>query len=79
MTKLAALPRLINYSPEKFPLTFQLYSGKTGELLWSRTVTIDAARSLAKIEIPGYAGTEHYPVRAKVTCADGTTADEGMQ
>lgn len=61
-----------NYPPEKFPLTLRLYSGKTNELLWSRTVTIDEARSCAKIEIPGYAATEHYPVRAEILCADGT-------
>lgn len=70
-----------NYPPEKFPLTLQLYSGKTNELLWSRTVTIDEARSLAKIEIPGYVGTEHYPVRAEILCADGTDGSsnaEGM-
>lgn len=64
-----------NFSPEKFPLTLHLYSGKTGELVWSRTVTIDEARSLAKIEIPSYANTEHYPVRAEITYADGTTGD----
>lgn len=73
-----ALPRLVNYPPEKFPLTFRLYSGTTGELVWSRTVTIEDARSLAKIEIPGYAGTAHYPVRSEIICADGTTHVGGM-
>jgi hypothetical protein len=68
-----------NYPPEKFPLTLRLYSGKTTELLWSRTVTLDEARSLAKIEIPGYAGTEHYPVRVEITYADGTASNGGMQ
>lgn len=75
----AAIPKLVSYPPEKFPLTLQLYSGTSGELLWSRTVTLDEARSLAKIEIPGYAGTEHYPVRSEVVYADGTTSIGGMQ
>jgi hypothetical protein len=66
-----------NYSPEKFPITFRLYSGKTGELLWSRTVTIDEARTLAKVEVPGYADTEHYPVRTEILYADGTHHIEG--
>jgi hypothetical protein len=63
----------------KYPLTIALYSGKTDELLWSRVVTLDEARQLVKVEIPGYANTEHYPVRAEVTFADGTTSVEGMQ
>jgi hypothetical protein len=65
--------------PKSFPFKIQLYSGKTGELLWSRTVTLDEARALATIEIPGYAGTEHYPVRAEFVYADGTTSIGGMQ
>ena len=68
-----------DYSPEKFPLTIRLYSGKTGEVVWSRTVTLDEARGLAKIALPGYANTEHYPVRAEIAYADGTIADGGMQ
>jgi hypothetical protein len=67
-----------NLPPERFPLTLRLYSGKTGELLWSRTVTLAEARNLAKIEIPGYAGTEHYPVRSEFEYADGTTGVAGM-
>lgn len=67
-----------DFSPEKFPITFKIYSGKTGELLWSRTVTLDEASSLAKLEVPGYAGTEHYPVRTEITYADGTATLDGM-
>ena len=67
-----------DYAPEKFPITYRLYSGKTGECLWSRTVSLDEARALAKIEIPSYRGTEHYPVRAEIAYADGTIADGGM-
>ena len=67
-----------DYAPEKFPLTMRIYSGKTGEVVWSRTVTLDEARGLAKIEIPSYAGTEHYPVRAEIIYADGTIADGGV-
>ena len=63
-----------DYPPEKFPITLQLLSGKTGAVVWSRTVTIDEARSLAKIEIPSFAGTEHYPVLAEILYADGTAA-----
>ncbi len=65
--------------PEKFPLTLRLYSGKTGEVVWSRTVTLEEAQQLAKVEIPSYANTEHYPVRAEVTYADGTTDVGAMQ
>jgi len=68
-----------NYPPEKFPFTMQLHSRKTGEVVWSRTVTLDEARSLARIEIPSYAGTEHYPVRSEIVYADGTTSSGGMQ
>ena len=59
---------------EKYPLTLRLLSGKTGEIVWSRTVTIDEARALAKVEIPSFIGTEHYPVLAEIIYADGTTA-----
>jgi hypothetical protein len=48
-------------------------------VLWSRTVTLDEARQLAKVKIPGYAGTEHYPVSVEIVYADGTTADGALQ
>ena len=63
-----------DYPPEKFPLTMRIFSGKTDEVVWSRTVTLDEARGLAKIEIPGFQNTEHYPVRVEITYADGTQA-----
>ena len=69
-TRPVALPRLHSYPPEKFPLTMRLFSGKTGEVLWSRTVTLEEARSLATIQIPAYGHTDHVPVRAEITCAD---------
>jgi hypothetical protein len=69
----------VDLSPDAFPLTIRLFSGKTGEVLWSRTITIDEARGLAKIDVPGYAGTEHYPVRSEITYANGATAVEGLQ
>lgn len=65
--------------PSKFPFTLKLISGTTGEVVWSRTVTLDEARSLAKIEIPSFASSEHYPVRAEIIYADGTTEVKGMQ
>jgi len=66
-------------SPEKFPLTLKLISGTTGAIVWSRTVSIDEARELAKIEIPSFAGSAHYPVRAEIEYADGTTEVRGAQ
>jgi hypothetical protein len=68
-----------DFSPEKYPITIRLRSGKTGEELWWRTITIDEARQLAKVEIPSYAGTEHYPVRAEIAYADGTVEIGGME
>jgi hypothetical protein len=65
-------------SPDKFPLTIKILSGKTGEILWLREVTLAKARMLAEVLIPGYAHTEHYPVRAEITYADGTTEIRGM-
>lgn len=65
--------------PHKFPLTIRLHSGKTGEIVWSRTVTLEEARILAKIEIPSFAQSAHYPVRAEIEYADGTIDIEGMQ
>jgi hypothetical protein len=66
-------------SPSKFPFTLKLVSGTTGKVVWSRTVTIDEARTLAKVEIPSFAGSEHYPVRAEIEYADGTTEVKGLQ
>jgi hypothetical protein len=66
-------------SPDQFPLTLKLLSGTTGEVVWSRTVTIDEARHLAKVEIPSFAGSKHYPVRVEITYADGTIEVKGMQ
>ena len=63
----------------KFPFTIKIVSGTTGEVVWSRTVTIAEARTGAKIEVPGFAGSEHYPVRAEIKYADGTTEVGGMQ
>jgi len=63
----------------KFPFTIDLVSGKTGAVVWSRTITIAEARTGAKIEVPGFAGSEHYPVRAEIKYADGTTEVGGMQ
>lgn len=66
-------------SPEKFPVTLRLVSGTTGAVVWECLVTIEDARNLARVEIPSFAGTEHYPVRAEVAYADGTTDIKGMQ
>jgi hypothetical protein len=66
-------------SPKKFPITIKLLSSKTGEVVWSHVITLEEARSLAKVEIPSYANTEHYPVRAEIEYADGTTDVGGMQ
>jgi hypothetical protein len=63
-----------DFTPDKFPLTLRLRSGKTGAVVWSRTVTIDEARELAKVEIPSFRDTEHYPVLVEVLHADGTVA-----
>ncbi len=68
-----------NLTPEKFPLTLKLVSGTTGAVVWSRTVSIAEARDLAKIEIPSFADSEHYPVRAEIEYADGTTEVRGVQ
>lgn len=68
-----------DFTPDKFPLTIRIFSGKTGEVIWSREVALEEARDLAKIEIPGYAGTEHYPVRTEIAFADGTTDVGGME
>jgi hypothetical protein len=65
--------------PEKFPVTIRLVSGTTGAVVWERVVTIEEARGLARVEIPSFANTEHYPVRAEITCADGATDIKGMQ
>ena len=63
----------------KFPVTIKLISGTTGAVVWSRTITADEARGLAKVEIPSFAGSEHYPVSAEIAYADGTTEVRGMQ
>jgi hypothetical protein len=63
--------------PEKFPVTLRLISGTTGAVIWKHVVTIEEARGLARVEIPSFAGTEHYPVRAEITYADGTAEIEG--
>lgn len=68
-----------NFSPTKFPIAIRIYSGKTKEVIWSREITLEEARSLAKVDIPGYAGTEHYPVRTEIAYADGTTEVGGME
>ena len=57
--------------PEAFPITIQIFSGSTGEVLWSAIVEkpqpID---SWARIEIPGFGGTKHAPVRVEVKYGD---------
>jgi hypothetical protein len=79
MTAKTAVPTVRhNYTPDKFPLTLSLYSGKTGELLWSRTVTFEEAAFLARIDVPGYANTEHYPVRSEIRFASGEIAVGGL-
>lgn len=63
-------PARHDYPPEKFPLTMRLVSGTTGEVVWSRTVTLDEARTLATIEIPSFANSKHWPVRAEILTSD---------
>jgi hypothetical protein len=64
--------------PKQFPVTIRLVSGTTGAMVWERVVTIEEARDLARVEIPSFANTEHYPVRADIHDADGTTEIGGM-
>ena len=68
-----------NLPPSKFPFTLKLISETTGVVVWSRTVTIEEARKLAKVEIPSFAGTDQYPIRVEIEYADGTTEVRGMQ
>lgn len=68
-----------DFPPEKYPLTIRFISGTTGAVVWERIVTLEEARDLAKVEIPSFAGTDHYPVRAEIIYADGTSETEGMQ
>jgi len=65
-------------SARKFPITLKLVSGTTDEVVWSRTITLDEARGLAKIEVPSFAETRHHPVRTEVEYADGTSEVGGM-
>lgn len=58
------------YPAEAFPITIRLISGLDGSELWSRTV--QKPDTLGVVEIPGYGGTEHVPVRAVIHFADGT-------
>ena len=67
-----------NFPTSKYPIKLRLYSGTTGEMVWSHTITLDEALSLAKVEIPCYAGTAHYPVRSEIEYADGTIDAGGM-
>lgn len=61
-----------DFSPEKYPITIRIRSGKTGKELWWRTITLDEARTRPRIEIPSYAGSEHWPVHVDVAYADET-------
>jgi hypothetical protein len=65
--------------PKQYPLTIRLVSGTTGAVVWERTVTLGEAKSFALIKIPSFANTEHYPVRAEIHYADGTTEIGAMQ
>lgn len=66
------------FDPKQFPVTIRLVSGTTDAVVWERIVTIEEARDLARVEIPSFANTEHYPVRAEIHYADGTTEIGGM-
>lgn len=68
-----------DFAARQYPLTIRIYSGTTGDLLWSRTVTLAEARGLAKVEVPSFAGSAHYPVRVEITYADGTTEIGGLE
>ncbi len=68
----------VDFSRDKYPITIRLIGGPTGVVVWERTVTLEEAEGLAQVEIPGFAGTEHYPVRAEIVDADGTTDVGGM-
>jgi hypothetical protein len=66
-------------SAEAFPVTFRIFSGKTGEVLWQKTVERPPSGELISLDIPGYADTEHFPVRVEIQFADGTTEIGGME
>lgn len=74
-------PRIANYSlpSSSFPLTITIFSGKTDEILWQQTISLDDARQIAKLHVPGYGNTEHYPVRVEYKYGDGTTRIVGME
>jgi hypothetical protein len=65
--------------PKQYPLTIRLVCGTTGAVVWERVVTLAEARDFAHVEIPSFANTEHYPVRAEIYYADGTTEIGAMQ
>jgi hypothetical protein len=64
---IGAASHVRHFTLDLFPITIRIRSGKTGELLWSRTITRDEARQLASLEVPSYYGTEHYPAPTEVT------------
>lgn len=55
----------------KFPVTIRLIS-KQGHELWSAVVERPPKSALEVVEIPGFAGTEHVPVKVKLEFGDGT-------
>lgn len=56
---------------ELFPVTIRIFSGATGEILWS-TIVNPLDGKPVPIQIPGFAGTEHVPVRVEIKHADGS-------
>lgn len=70
-----SLPELRqNFPRHMFPITLRIYSGKDGAEIWTHT-----SKEPERVQVPGYAGTEHYPVRVRIEFADGTSSEYGME
>lgn len=65
----------IDLPANMFPITIRILS-QSGIELWTRT--LEKPDDYHTLKIPGYAGTEHYPVRVRVEYADGSTDETGM-
>jgi hypothetical protein len=63
--------RVHTFARSKFPITLTLYS-HSGVELWSKTLT-DPGEDLGVIDVPGFGGTEHAPVRCVIVYGDGTS------
>lgn len=64
--------KVIDFPPEKFPITIETFHPITGEVVWTVTIEQPPKGKRVVIEVPPLKNLLGHPVSVRVKFADGT-------